>query len=224
MTPDLFADSIETVSVVVTAPLDGPFDYLLPQGRPRPAAGQVVAVPFGRQVLPGVVWDYRQDRDIEPGRLRPLGPELPVPPLPLPSASTVLGVPLILISIHLALFGEGALLPPRLASASIPRSVFVAAARYLAPAFRWLEGISRPRWLWLARRERLVGIICLYLAIILILPIPLLNSPPAACLAAVALGMIQRDGVFIVGGILGGLIVTGVLIGVIDAAGSFFLR
>ena len=147
-----------------------------------------------------------------------------VPPLPLPSASTVLGVPLILISIHLALFGEGALLPPRLASASIPRSVFVAAARYLAPAFRWLEGISRPRWLWLARRERLVGIICLYLAIILILPIPLLNSPPAACLAAVALGMIQRDGVFIAGGILGGLIVTGVLIGVIDAAGSFFLR
>ncbi len=84
MTPDLFADSFATVSVVVTAPLDGPFDYLLPDGRPRPEPGQVVAVPFGRQVLPGVVWDTRPERPVDPGRLRPLGPLLPVPPLPLP--------------------------------------------------------------------------------------------------------------------------------------------
>jgi hypothetical protein len=147
-----------------------------------------------------------------------------VPPLPLPSASTVLGIPLILISAHLALFGEGSLLPPRLAAASMPHAVFAAAARYLAPVFRWIERASRPRWLWLARRERLVGVICLYLSLILILPIPLLNAPPAACLAAVALGMIQRDGVFIAGGIVGAVLVTGVLLGVIDAAGSILLR
>lgn len=147
-----------------------------------------------------------------------------VPPLPLPSASTVLAIPLIILSAHLALFGEGSLLPARLQSASMPRSVFAAAARYLAPVFRSIERASRPRWLWLARRERLLGFICLYLSIILILPIPLLNSPPAACLAAVALGMIQRDGVFIAAGIVGGLVVTGVVVGVIDAAGSILLR
>lgn len=147
-----------------------------------------------------------------------------VPPIPLPSASTVLAIPLIVISAHLALFGEGSLLPARLQAASMPHSVFVAAARYLAPVFRWIERASRPRWLWLARRERLLGLVCLYLSIVLILPIPLLNAPPAACLAAVALGMIQRDGVFIAAGIVGGLIVTGVLIGVIDAAGSLLLR
>lgn len=147
-----------------------------------------------------------------------------VPPLPLPSASTILGVPLIIISAHLALFGEGSLLPTRLQTASMPHSVFVAAARYLAPVFRWIERASRPRWLWLARRERLLGLVCLYLSVILILPIPLLNSPPAACLAAVALGMIQRDGVFIAAGIAGGVIVTGVLAGVIDVAGSLLVR
>jgi hypothetical protein len=106
----------------------------------------------------------------------------------------------------------------------MPHSVFVAAARYLAPVFRWIERASRPRCLWLARRERLVGLICLYLSIILILPIPLLNSPPAACLAAAALGMIQRDGVFIAVGIVGGLVVTGVLVGVIDVAGGILIR
>lgn len=147
-----------------------------------------------------------------------------VPPLPLPSASTVLAIPLIVISAHLALFGEGSLLPARLQSASMPRAVLAAAARYLAPVFRWIERASRPRWLWLARQERLLGLLCLCLAIILILPIPLLNAPPAACLAAIALGMIQRDGVFIAVGIVGALAVTGVLVGVIDAAGGILVR
>lgn len=147
-----------------------------------------------------------------------------VPPIPLPSASTVLAIPLIVISAHLAIFGEGSLLPARLRASSMPHAVFVAAARYLAPVFRWIESVSRPRWLWLARRERFLGLVCLYLSIVLILPIPLLNSPPAACLAAVALGMIQRDGMFIAAGIAGGLVVTGVLVGIIDAAGSLLLR
>ena len=84
MTADLFPDTIRTVPVVVTAPLDGPFDYLLPEGRAVPAPGEVVAVPFGRQVLPGIVWDHPPDNAVDPGRLRPLGPSLPVPPLPLP--------------------------------------------------------------------------------------------------------------------------------------------
>jgi hypothetical protein len=147
-----------------------------------------------------------------------------VPPLPLPSASTVLAIPLILISAHLAIFGEGSLLPARLRSASMPHSVFVAAARYLAPVFRWIERASRPRWLWLARQERMLGLVCLCLSIILILPIPLLNSPPAACLAAISLGMIQRDGVFIAAGIAGAMAVTGILVRLIDVAGGILLR
>lgn len=147
-----------------------------------------------------------------------------VPPLPLPSASTVLGIPLIIISAHLALFGEGTLLPARLQSVTVPRSVLAAAARYLAPAFRWIEHASRPRLLWLVRRERLIGLVCLYLSAVLLLPIPLLNAPPAASLAAIALGMIQRDGAMIILGILGGIVVTGVLVGLVDAAGSLLLR
>ena len=145
-------------------------------------------------------------------------------PLPLPSASTILGVPLIIISAHLALFGEGPLLPARLEAIVVPRSVLQAAARYLAPAFRWIENVSRPRLLWLVRRERLLGLACLYLSLILILPIPLLNTPPAICLALVALGMIQRDGVLVILGLLGGIAVTGILVGVIDVAGSLLLR
>jgi len=147
-----------------------------------------------------------------------------VVPLPLPSASTVLGIPLIIISAHLALFGEGSLLPRRLEAVTLPRSLIEAAARYLAPVFRWVERASRPRLLWLVRREQLIGLLCLYLSLILILPIPLFNVPPAVSLAAVALGMIQRDGALVILGAIGALAVTGILVGIIDVAGSLLLR
>jgi hypothetical protein len=36
--------------------------------------------------------------------------------------------------------------------------------------------------------------------------------------------MIQRDGLFILLGIIGGLLVTGILIGAVDVAGNILLR
>jgi hypothetical protein len=147
-----------------------------------------------------------------------------VPPLPLPSLSSILGIPLVIISVHLAVFGEGQLVPARVQSISIPRSALIAAARYLGPMLRWLEKLSRPRWLWLTRRERPIGGFCLYLSLILLLPIPLLNAAPAACLAAIALGMIQRDGVFIAIGMTGTVVMTGVVVGLIDVASGWLIR
>ena len=43
--------------------------------------------------------------------------------------------------------------------------------------------------------ERLVGAACLLLAIILFLPIPFGNIPPAFAIAAFALGILERDGI-----------------------------
>jgi hypothetical protein len=42
--------------------------------------------------------------------------------------------------------------------------------------------------------ERIVGAACLLLAIILFLPIPFGNIPPAVAIAAFALGILERDG------------------------------
>ena len=58
------------------------------------------------------------------------------------------------------------------------------------------------------RSDRMLGLICLYLAVLLLLPIPLMNTTPALCLAAIALGMIQRDGLFVAAGIGGTIAVT----------------
>jgi hypothetical protein len=72
----------------------------------------------------------------------------------------------------------------------------------------WLEHVSRPRWDIFVREERLTGLLCLYLSFILFLPVPLMNAPPAISLAAVALGIIHRDGILIAIGWLGAAIIS----------------
>jgi hypothetical protein len=132
-------------------------------------------------------------------------------PLPLPSASGILGIPLLIISAHLAIFGEASHLPQRVLDLKIPRSIFVAISRYIGPVLQWLEQLSRPRWSFFVREERAMGILCLYLSIILWLPLPLVNAPPAICLAAVALGIIHRDGMLIAAGLAGAIALTAML-------------
>ena len=132
-------------------------------------------------------------------------------PLPLPSASGILGIPLLIISAHLAIFGEASHLPQRVLDLKIPRSIFIAISKYLGPVLEWLERLSRPRWSFFVREERPMGILCLYLSLILWLPLPLVNAPPAICLAAVALGIIHRDGMLIAAGLAGAVVLTAAL-------------
>jgi len=141
-------------------------------------------------------------------------------PLPIPSVSAIIGLPLLLLSVHLIIFGDNSRLPARVESSRIPRPVVATIARYVVPVLSRLEHLSQPRWTGLVRQERLIGIVCLYLSAILLLPIPLMNTPPAMCLAAIGLGMIQRDGVLVAGGLLGAVLTTAALIGLGDLAGS----
>ena len=129
-------------------------------------------------------------------------------PLPVPSVSTVLGFPIVMISAHLALFGEKAGLPARVEHLALPRKTFNFLSRYLSPALRRLELLSRPRWAALAQRERLIGVASAYLGVILILPLPLMNSAPAILLAVLSWGLIQKDGVVIAIGLIGSALLT----------------
>lgn len=121
-------------------------------------------------------------------------------PLPIPSAGVVLGVPLILVAAHLALFGEHAGIPERVRAINMPVSALRAVVRYLGPVLDFLESLARPRWLVLARSERIAGAVCLCLAVLLFLPIPFFNFPIALCIAMIAFGVVVRDGIVVAAG------------------------
>jgi hypothetical protein len=139
-------------------------------------------------------------------------------PLPLPSASAVLGVPLVVISAHLAMFGEAATLPRRLRERALPRWLLGALRQRVAPLLGRAERLSHPRWMRLAGRERPLGVVCLYLSVLLLLPLPFFNVPPALCLVLLAWGMVQRDGVAVATGLVGTVAMTAVLGGLVEWA------
>jgi hypothetical protein len=116
-------------------------------------------------------------------------------PLP-PGMSAVLGAPLLFVTAQLMLGRPTLWMPGFICRQSIPRDFFALLTAKLSPLLRRAERILRPRLTLLLHPvpERIVGAACLLLAIILFLPIPFGNIPPAWAIAAFALGILERDG------------------------------
>ncbi|MBX3480996.1 MAG: exopolysaccharide biosynthesis protein [Caulobacter sp.] len=117
---------------------------------------------------------------------------LPMPP----GASTVLGTPLVLLSPQMAVGVQAPWLPRFVTRRALRRADMARAYRRLHPWLLRLETFSRPRlgFLFGPVGDRLIGLVCFLLSVVLILPIPLGNLAPAAAIALFGLAMIQRDG------------------------------
>jgi hypothetical protein len=116
-------------------------------------------------------------------------------PLP-PGTSVVLGAPLLFVTAQLML-GRSILWMPRLiCGRSISRKFFSTLLAKLCPVLERLKRFLRPRIPALLHPipERIVGAACFLLAIIVFLPIPFGNIPPAFAMCAFALGILERDG------------------------------
>ncbi|GAB4069644.1 exopolysaccharide biosynthesis protein [Ancylobacter sonchi] len=149
---------------------------------------------------------------------------LPTPP----GTSTVLGAPLIFLTAQLA-FGLSPWLPPLISRRSIARKDFAA---FVGKAVPWLakaENLLRPRFGFLAHppAEYVVGVVSLILAVVLVLPIPLGNMLPALAICVMALGILERDGIWVMAGIVIAIASLGVVSGVVWGfveAGLYLLK
>jgi hypothetical protein len=117
-------------------------------------------------------------------------------PLP-PGATTIFGLPLVLLAPQLIAGAEAPWLPERLKRRSIPTADLERTLPRFIGWLRRLEAVSRPRLTFLFHDvgERLTGVVCLALALVLILPIPGGNFLPALAVSALSFALIQRDGV-----------------------------
>jgi hypothetical protein len=143
-------------------------------------------------------------------------------PLP-PGASSVLGAPLLFLTAQLAL-GRRPWLPSFIARRTIERAQFAAMVQKIAPWLARIERLLRPRLHVLVRPpvEYLIGALCFLLAVILFLPIPMGNMPPAAAICLFSLALLERDGLWAIFGLgvaaTGLILISGVLYGLIRGA------
>ncbi|MBT9370610.1 exopolysaccharide biosynthesis protein [Rhizobium sp. CSW-27] len=139
-----------------------------------------------------------------------------------PGTSAILGIPLVFLSLQMAL-GQTPWLPKVIAGRSMLRTDFAAMIDRASPWIIKAERMLKPRYPALSQpaMERLIGVICLVLSIILALPIPLGNMLPAVALCVMAFGILEKDGVWVVLGVLIGIaslfLVAGVLYAIVKA-------
>lgn len=150
---------------------------------------------------------------------------LPTPP----GTSSILGAPLIFLAAQLML-GRAPWLPAFVANRSMARSDFALLVKRIVPWLQRAESLLRPRLssLALPPMEYLVGFLSLLLAILLVLPIPLGNVLPALAISLLALGVLERDGVWVLAGlavaVAAGSVIYGVLFAMIKASLYFFTQ
>ncbi|MBR0555519.1 exopolysaccharide biosynthesis protein [Ciceribacter sp. L1K23] len=128
-------------------------------------------------------------------------------PLP-PGATLIIGLPLVFVAWQMLASPHGrVVLPKRIGDYRIDRQTFELIVRRLGPWLQWAENWVRPRFWFLESRsaERLLGIYALILAVVVVLPIPLGNWPPAFALAIIGFAHSERDGLGVLAGCVIGL-------------------
>ena len=134
-------------------------------------------------------------------------------PLPLPGLSTPFGLAIGFIAMRLSL-GQKPWLPMRLQRKELPAEFFGKLFTVAARVIRFLEKFLRPRLPVLTASGVLLQLhafvmLLAALTLLLPLPIPFTNSFPAWAILLLAGGLLERDGVFILGGYV--VFVLGVL-------------
>lgn len=132
-----------------------------------------------------------------------------------PGLAAVLGLPLVYLSTQMML-GQLPWLPKFIANRSMTHQNFVTVVEKGAPWLSRAELLLRQRLgvMTSAPVERLLGLVCLIIAIVLMLPIPFGNMLPSIAICLIALGVLERDGIWIIAGILGGVIAVTVVGGI----------
>ncbi|MFW8596426.1 exopolysaccharide biosynthesis protein [Cribrihabitans neustonicus] len=143
-----------------------------------------------------------------------------------PGSSVFTAVLLMFLAVQLILLRSDVWLPRFIASRSIQRSAFDRIVTVSVPYAERIERLAKPRW-WPASfllAERLVGIATLILAIFLFLPIPFANWLPALSIIMLALGLSERDGYWLLAGLILTLFSTAYVAGIVILGGFAVLE
>jgi hypothetical protein len=126
----------------------------------------------------------------------------------------VVALPLLFIAGQMVLGWGKPWLPQKLGERRVATASLAALARRADPWLRRIEAVSRPRLAVLTRRplDQLVGVALLAFSAAILVPVPGTNTVPGIAVAIVAIGLLQRDGILVLLGLILGVAWIGTLL------------
>lgn len=135
---------------------------------------------------------------------------LPVP-VP-PGYTTLFSIPLFIFSIQMILGMRAPWLPPWIEKKYIKRASLEKIVEKANPWLKKIEHRMQPRMTYISVHtwERIIGIFAFVFTVSIALPIPLTNFPPGWGILVMSLGLLNRDGLTILIGMIIGTIGIGI--------------
>jgi hypothetical protein len=126
----------------------------------------------------------------------------------------VVALPLMFVSAQILLGRRTPWLPDRLSARELRTESLSRLASRAEPWLHRIEGVSRPRLSALTRApaDRVVGVALVLFSASILVPLPSTNTVPGFAVVIVAMGLLQRDGAFVILGSLIGTAWIGALI------------
>jgi hypothetical protein len=129
--------------------------------------------------------------------------------MPIPVVlSNLLALPVVLVAAQMSYGIQRPWLPRWLLEREVRRKRLVKGCVRLVPVLRQMERVIGPRPCMVRLRagSRLLGSCCLIISLLLLAPLPLVTWFPAWALFAIAIGLLERDDLVVLGGLLLGAV------------------
>ena len=126
-------------------------------------------------------------------------------PLPAPGYATPFGIMMGMLAVQMIRGRPTPWLPERVRARTVTKSKLAWTVRNAGVPLRFVEWIIRPRLSGLARNRAflaLVGVIVLLMSISMSMPIPLTNTAPSFVIFVLAAGILEEDGLVLLGGLV----------------------
>lgn len=147
-------------------------------------------------------------------------------PIYIPGWSPIFGIPLGIVCLQLALGYPEPRLPRLLTERSMKREDLAMIVEKAMPWVQRIERFVRPRpsvltgW----KADRIVGAYGVFLACLVIIPLPFTNGPPSLACAIMAMGLIEEDSRAIAVGAVVGLFATALAFAIVGGLFWVMLR
>jgi len=137
----------------------------------------------------------------------------------------VVSLPMMALAAQMAMGREQPWMPEKLGNRKIDRKGLTQMASGGRKWLGWIERIVRPRFTIITgkRSERVIGLfLCIFCASILV-PLPMTNTVPGFAVAIASFGLMQKDGLMVIAGlVIGSAWVSGLIGAVMFGAVSLF--
>jgi len=126
----------------------------------------------------------------------------------------LVALPMLVLTFQMARGRSAPWLPETLRKRRLSIKSFLAVLSTTRKYAGWLESLAHPRLQAIsgASAQRIVGALILVPCTSILVPLPLTNTVPGIAVGMAAVGLIQRDGLFVIFGLIAGFLWVGLLV------------